>query len=273
MKNYLRLLGKALIYISVITSITAVQANNSTDELNTLLASEHRSTAHKDRDKYRNPVETLTWFGLKHNMTVVEIYPGGGWYTEILAPFLKDKGKYYAAGYDSQSSVGFFQKGVKNFKEKMAARPDLYGNVSITELAPTRNVAIAPNESADMILTFRNIHNWMDAGYANDVFSSMYKALKPGGILGLVEHRGNPDQQQDPKAESGYVNEDYAIALAEKAGFKLVEKSSINANPKDTKDYPKGVWTLPPTLVEKNKDREKYLAIGESDRMTLKFIK
>ena len=153
------------------------------------------------------------------------------------------------------------------------ASSEIYSKVNITVLEPPKQTTIAPAGSADRVLTFRNIHNWMNAGTADDVFAAMYTALKPGGILGVVEHRGDPNVAQDPKAGSGYVNQDYAIKLAEKAGFKFVASSEINANPKDTKNYKKGVWTLPPTLALKDQDRDVYLAIGESDRFTLKFVK
>jgi predicted methyltransferase len=252
---------------------TPPQSPSTETKLRKILDGEHRSAAHKARDTYRHPVETLTWFGIQDDMTVVEIYPGGGWYAEILAPFLKDNGLYYGAGYDAESSVSFYRRGARQFREKMEEKPHIYGNVLITELAPPTKTAIAPPGSADMVLTFRNVHNWMAGGYAQAVFDAMYKALKPGGILGLVEHRGDENTPQDPKAKSGYVNESYAVKLAENAGFKLVDKSDINANPKDTKNYEKGVWTLPPTLALKDKNREQYLDTGESDRMTLKFVK
>lgn len=157
--------------------------------------------------------------------------------------------------------------------EKLAAKPEVYGTPTVTELAPPNKVDIAPAGSADMVLTFRNVHNWMSAGTADGVFAAMYAALKPGGILGLVEHRADPNTEQDAKAGSGYVTEAATVRMAEKAGFKLVDQTEINANPKDTHDHPKGVWTLPPALSLGDEDREKYLAIGESDRMTLKFKK
>lgn len=261
-----------LILLAMMTSTANVRAASTEDTLKTILVMDHRSAQNMARDQYRHPVETLTFFGIEPNMTVVEIFPGGGWYTEILAPFLKDEGKYYAAGTDPNSSSRFSREAAARFKEKMDAN-EIYSKVNISILAPPDKTAIAPEGTADMVLTFRNIHNWMAGGYADDVFKAMYKALKPGGTLGVVEHRGNPEIPQDPKAESGYVNKDYAIKLAEKAGFKFVADSDVNANPKDTKDYEKGVWTLPPTLTMKDKDRDKYLAIGESDRFTLKFIK
>lgn len=251
------------------------EADSVQSVLQALADGEHRSAEHKARNMYRHPAETLTWFGIKEDMTVVEISPGSeGWYMEILAPFLRDKGKYYAAGPDAESSVAYFQSSLKSMHEKLASNPDLYGAVTVTELAPQAGkTKIAPEGSADMVLTFRNVHNWMSGGDAEAVFAAMYKALKPGGILGLTEHRGNPDVEQDPKAASGYVTEAATIKLAESAGFKLVARSDINANPKDTKDYESGVWTLPPRLRLGDKDREKYVAIGESDRMTLKFVK
>jgi predicted methyltransferase len=161
---------------------------------------------------------------------------------------------------------------LKSFADKLAARPDLYGRVEVTSLGPGK-FAIAPPGTADLVVTFRNIHNWMNLGFAAEAFGEMYRALKPGGILGVVEHRGDPAKPQDPRATSGYVNEQYAIAMIEAAGFKLVARSLVNDSPKDTKDYPQGVWTLPPNYRLGNRDRAKYEAIGESDRFTLKFRK
>jgi predicted methyltransferase len=234
----------------------------------------HRSAQNRARDVYRHPVQTLLFFGIKPDMTVVELYPGGGgWYTEILAPFLHDHGTYYSAGYDAQSSSAYYSKNGKAYLDKLAADPATYGNVKVTILAPPDQVDIAPAGSADLVVTFRNIHNWMKAGQAETVFAAAYRALKPGGVFGVEEHRGKPGSTQDPKAESGYVNEEYVIQLAKGAGFELAARSEINANPEDTKDYPDGVWDLPPTLEAGEKDKAKYLAIGESDRMTLKFVK
>jgi predicted methyltransferase len=224
-----------------------------------------RPAEEKARDEYRHPFRTLTFFGIKPDMTVVEIWPGGGWYTDILAPYLHDHGKLYAAVAPAEN--------VAEYKKKLADNPTEFGNVVVTQLDPPDHLDIAPPGSADMVLTFRNVHNWMRGGNGEAVFKAIYAALKPGGILGVVEHRGDPNAPQDPKAESGYVRQDYVIKLAEDAGFHLVAKSEVNANPKDTKDYAKGVWTLPPTLRLGDTDKAKYLAIGESDRMTLKFVK
>ncbi len=249
-------------------------ANDSTDaKLQQAIAGDHRSEKNSARDQYRKPLETLSWLGIKDDMTVVEITPGGGWYSEILAPYLKENGTFYAAGFDGESRSRYFRKAAKAFKEKLAANPAVYGNVKVTVLAPPDKTNIAPAGSADMVLTFRNVHNWMSAGNSDAMLAAMYTALKPGGILGVVEHRGNPEVKQDSEAKSGYVNEAYTIAMVEKAGFKLVGKSELLANSKDNRNHPKGVWTLLPRLKLGNKDKEKYLAIGESDRMLLKFVK
>lgn len=236
------------------------------------LAGAHRSEIHRARDIYRHPAETLDFFGLKSDMTVVEIWPGGvGWYTEILAPVLKQKGKLYAAHFNPNAEVPYFRKNYRKFTEKTKANSELYGKLRVTVLQPPSLVSIAPAGSADMVLTFRNVHNWMRNDQALTVFRAMFEALKPGGILGVVEHRASNTHAQDPNAKSGYMREDYVVDLARQAGFVLLAKSEINANPKDLKDHPKGVWTLPPSLRLKDQDRDKYLTIGESDRMTLKF--
>jgi predicted methyltransferase len=219
-----------------------------------------RPPENKARDRYRHPFETLSFFGIKPDMTVIEIAPGGGWYTEILAPFLKERGKLYEAVGNGRNA--------KAFAEKLKANPAVYGNVIVLN---SGDAADFPAGTADMVLTFRNVHDWIPRGTAPDFFKAFYRALKPGGILGITDHRADPSQPQDPKAKNGYVRQDYMIQLAEQAGFKLVGTSEINANPKDLRDHP--VWYLPPTLRQGDKDRAKYLAIGESDRMTLKFIK
>lgn len=234
---------------------------------------DHRSGENRARNDYRHPVETLSFFGLKDDMTVVELWPGGGWYTEILAPYLREKGHFIAAGFDQDVKDGYYARGTAALAAKLAARPDLYDRVTVSELAPPHKATIAPAGSADLVLTFRNLHNWMGQGQAEAVLAAAFRALKPGGVLGLVEHRGDPAKPQDPAAKSGYVTEAHAIALAEQAGFRLAARSEVNANPKDTKDYPKGVWTLPPNLALGEEDRDRFQAIGESDRMTLKFIK
>ena len=232
-----------------------------------------RTPANLTRDASRHPYEMLRFFGVKDTMTVVEILPGGAaaYWTEILAPYLRDRGTYYAAVGEKNASEELERMNA-GFDTKLKASPALYGKVRVTEFGGDRH-DIAPPGTADMVMTFRNVHNWMAAGEADDAFAAFFKALKPGGILGVEEHRGRPDRPQDPKAKSGYVRQDYAIKLAEKAGFKFAGSSEINANPKDTKDYPQGVWTLPPTFRLGDKDRAKYEAIGESDRFVLRFVK
>jgi predicted methyltransferase len=266
MKNILLVL---LLAGSFLSSQVAAKSNS----LHQAIAGNQRSAEHKQRDKYRHPRQTLEFFEVKDNMTVVEVWPGEGWYTEILAPYLKDHGKLYAAHFSADADQPYFKKNLHAFVEKIKSRPKVYGKIKLTVLQPPKFLQIAPEASADRVLTFRNVHNWMKNDQAAAVFNAMYKALKPGGILGVVEHRNSTLKPQDPKAESGYVTEDYVIALARNAGFEFLGKTEINANSKDTKDYPEGVWTLPPALKLKDKDRKKYLAIGESDRMTIKFIK
>ena len=238
------------------------------------LAGDHRSAANRARDSYRHPKDTLTFFGLRQDMTVMEVWPGGGgWYTEVLAPVLRDHGQYIAAGQDPKSESKYTQDNLKAFADKLASRPDVYGKATVTALQFPNAMTPVPDGSVDMVLTFRNLHNWMSREAAESMVAAMFKALKPGGILGMVEHRASDQLPQDPRAKSGYVREDYALALVKAAGFELVGKSEINANPKDTKDYPQGVWNLPPTYRDGDVDRARYAAIGESDRFTLRMRK
>jgi predicted methyltransferase len=242
-------------------------------KLDTILAGPHRPAEHRARDGARHPKETLLFFGLRPEMTVLEIWPDpAGWYTEVIAPLVREEGKYYASIIGADPASQNIANRIAAFRGKLAGNPALYDKVEVTTFSKGA-AEIAPPGSLDMVLTFRNIHNWMARDWAPEAFQKMYQALKPGGVLGVVEHRGDPSKPQDPQAKSGYVNEQYAIDLAQAAGFKLVAKSEINANPKDTKDYEQGVWTLPPVYRLGDKDREKYAAIGESDRFTLKFVK
>lgn len=238
------------------------------------MAGAHRPAANRARDVYRHPRETLLFFGLHPDMAVVEIWPGGGWYTEILAPVLREKGKYYAAHFHVDEKSPRYQGPSRAaFLKSLAARPNLYDRVTVTALDAPRQVDIAPRGSADRVLTFRNVHNWTAAKTDEAMFKAFFDALKPGGVLGVVEHRAREGTSLEEMIKTGYMTEEYVIRLATKAGFSFVARSEINANPQDTKDHPRGVWTLPPTLRLGGQDREKYLSIGESDRMTLKFVK
>jgi len=255
----------AAVAFLVLASVAHAAPSLPSHTLADVIAGPQRTPAFKARDRYRHPLEGLEFFGLKPDMTVVEIWPSGGWWTEILAPYLRAHGKYYAAMQPPFRDAAFH--------DKLAAAPQYYDRVIVTKAGPPANWRIAPPGSADLVLTFRNVHNWLRAGDEKKMFAAMYRALKPGGVLGLVEHRAAPGTTRDDWVKTGYVSEDFVISLAREAGFRLVTKSEINANPKDAKNYPGGVWTLPPTLALGRKDRARYLAIGESDRMTLKFVK
>lgn len=244
--------------------------------LQAAIAGTQRSPANVARDAARHPYETLAFFGIKPNLTVVELSPGGGWYTEILAPYLRDQGKLIEAANDPNSSSEFSRRSIERLKQKLGANPAAYDRVQLGIFEPPGKQEYAAKGSADLVLTFRNIHNWVDAGGDENVravFRTAYDSLKKGGVFGVVEHRLPADKTQDAKASTGYVHEAYVVKLAESVGFKLAAKSEINANPKDRAEHQGGVWALPPTYANKDKDRDAYQAIGESDRMTLKFVK
>jgi predicted methyltransferase len=230
-----------------------------------------RAANNRARDPYRHPYEALSFFGVKPDSVVVEIDPGGaGYWTEILAPYLKAKGRYIASSPEPKSDEG--KRFAAAFAAKTAADPAAYDKVE-TVFFGADHPEVGPAGAADFVLTFRNLHNWMKDGTAEAMLRSFYAALKPGGVLGIEDHRALDTQPQDPTAASGYVRQDYAVKLIESVGFKFVGSSEISANPKDTKDYSVGVWALPPTYRFKDVDRAKYQAIGESDRFTLKFVK
>jgi predicted methyltransferase len=258
---------------ALVGACTEVNSRQTTaEELTTILAGDQRTPEERARDAYRHPKETLLFFGIRPDMKVLEVWPEPGWYTEIIAPLLREKGKYYAGVIAANPANKHITQRLEDYRAKLAANPDLYDRVVVVAFPGDLATAV-PAGSLDMVLTFRNIHNWMSQGTAPQMFAAMYRALKPGGVLGVVEHRGNPAVSQDPQAKSGYVNEDYAIKLIEAQGFRLVAKSEVNDNPKDTKDYEQGVWTLPPTYRLGARDHDKYAAIGESDRFTLRFEK
>ena len=231
------------------------------------IADPRRKESNRARDQYRHPLETLAFFGVRPDQTVVEIWPSGGWYAEILAPLLRDKGVYYGATPPGKSREGT--------EKLVASDPARFDKVRLTTLEPGKPSEIAPAGSADLVLTFRNVHNLIMAGdaAATTAFADFYRALKPGGVLGIVDHRLPEDRDSALEKTSGYIKRSTVLRLAQAAGFKLAGESEVNANPRDSADWPKGVWTLPPTLNQGDADRAKYLAIGESDRMTLKFVK
>ena len=244
-------------------------------DLTAALAAAHRTPAFVARDGWRHPYETLTFFGLQPGMTVVEISPSGGWYTEILAPYLRQRGQLILAADDPASIHSFYRRSADRLRAKLDARPDLYSKVQVTVFEPPQQLQLAPPGSADRVLTFRNVHNWAAEGEATvrAVFKAAFDSLKPGGVLGVVDHRLPADRVQDAKASTGYVQVAYVQRLAESVGFKLDAVSDVNANPRDTADHPGGVWALPPTFANKAADRARYQAIGESDRFTLRFVK
>ena len=259
----------------------AAAAKPGIDTVERAVGGDWRSSADRARDLWRHPVESLNFWEVKPGQTLVEFWPGAGWYTEILAPFAASTGgKLYAATLQADPSDPAAAEIVEAYRRKLSEKAKLYGVVEITAFGPATG-PVAPDASADTVLFLRNLHNWMAAGIAEKAFKDALVALKPGGILGIEEHRGEPGRIQDVLAGDGYVQEAYVVQMAKEAGFILAEASEINANPKDTKDHPFGVWTLPPTRLsaprgepaEPGFDHAKYDAIGESDRMTLKFIK
>jgi predicted methyltransferase len=269
---------RTIIIVFVLTPLLTTKSYAIEDNLqiliNDVISGSHRAKTNKARDVYRHPKQTLLFFGIKKNMTVLEILPGRGWYTEILSPILKDEGKLTVAGFGENHPKDYLRKSHIKFVEHLGKNPKLYEKIK-HEVFNDKNYylkGIAPN-SHDMILTFRNTHNWIKNGGVENVYRAFHRVLKKGGVLGVVQHRAHNNDNPNESANDGYVPESYLINLAERIGFELVEKSEINANLKDNKNHPKGVWTLPPTLRLGDADMEKYIKIGESDRMTLRFIK
>lgn len=242
------------------------------DGLAAQIASDHRTPANKARDIWRRPLETLTFFGIEPHWSVVEILPGSvGYWLEILAPYLRDKGRYIAAGRDEEATPAYQQDHAR-LLAKLAADPARYGKADVVKFNAGKH-DIGPPGGADAVLTFRNMHNWIDRGEIDGALDCFRRALKPGGVLGVSDHRGRTDMSQEAQHRTGYIRQDYAIALIENAGFRLAGVSEAKANPKDTKDHADGVWSLPPTFRSGEADRAKYAAIGESDRFLLRFVK
>ncbi|MEA5444486.1 methyltransferase [Gammaproteobacteria bacterium AB-CW1] len=243
---------------------------------------DHRSDAHRERNDARNPVETLDFFGLAADQHVVELWPGGGWYTEILAPVLAEHGKLTAASFDTESEVAYQARLGKAYLEKLAEEPDIYGNVEVLPFDPPRKTRLGEPNSADLVVTFRSLHGWVNDEVAEEVMRAALEVLRPGGSFGVVQHRAPAGEDPMEWAQRGYVPEEYVIQLAERVGFRFVDSSEINANPRDEKDHDFGVWTLPPSLracreMDEGAERDDCIAhfqsIGESDRMTLRFVK
>jgi predicted methyltransferase len=241
--------------------------------LTAALAGKHRKPGNAERDKYRHPVETLTFLGLKPNMTVIEFAPGEGWYTELLAPTLAQKGKLFITNGDPNGPVDqrrtYYAQRTKLFLDRL---PELYGKVetiTVDDKAP----ALGHDGAVDLILVFREMHGMVNGKRLGPWLQAFHAALKPGGVLGIEQHRAKADAKVETSSENGYLPQAWLIQQIEAAGFKLAGKSEVNANPADTTDHPEGVWTLPPSFALGDKDRAKYAAIGESDRMTLKFVK
>ena len=224
-----------------------------------------RSPDNVARDPARHPLQTLAFFGVTPTQTVIELWPGRGWFTEILAPLEREQGKLVAA-----VPTGDYLKPYQDF---LAAKPEVYDRVQLLALSPPSQLTLGPDGSADAVLTFRNLHGWINGGYAPQLLEAVFRVLKPGGVFGVEEHRAPPGATPEASAKTGYVSEEATIAMATKAGLVLEERSEINANPKDTKDYENGVWSLPPSYRGGDVERAKFAAIGESDRMTLRFRK
>lgn len=264
-----------LVSLSACATTSADESSSLRDAFAEAATGDHRSAANQARNAYRHPAETLDFFGIERGMTVVEISPGGLWYTEVLAPALRDNGQFIVAGYDAavpdQPQYRYRQQTA--MEQRFKDEADIFGKVGIVKFSPPQTIELGEPGSVDVVVTFRNSHGWIRDGLAETIYQSFYDVLKPGGVLGVVQHRAAAGSNAEETARNGYVPEAAVVALASKAGFVLEESAEINANPKDTRDHPEGVWTLPPSLQLGDTDKEKYMAIGESDRMTLRFRK
>lgn len=251
-------------------SAAAANAPVAFGSLDAAIRGPHRPEADRARDAHRHPAETLAFFGLQPSQTVIELSPGGGWYTQILAPVLHDGGQLFAAIPSAEGSRARYHN---RFQEFLRTRPDVYDRVRAVVFEPPTAIDLGPAGSADLVLTFRNLHGWQNDSALDAVFTAVHRVLKPTGVFGVVEHRAAEGADPATSSRQGYLAQAFVVEVARRAGFVLDASSEINANPRDTRDYPEGVWTLPPTLRLGERDRERYVAIGESDRMTLRFRK
>jgi len=261
----------SLVLLALVSSMAFADGHKGLD-WDAALSGDHRSESNVARDQYRHPRETLEFFGLSAEMTVLEVSPGGGWYTEVLAPLLKDHGKL-VAGHGAPNGSAYGRRSLGGYLQKLGRANDLYSAVDVRVMQPPSMPVDVEDGSVDMALVFRNVHSWLRAGTAEASLADVFRALKSGGALGIVQHRGNDGIDLEQMKRTAYVPESKVIEMAQAAGFFLDGKSEINANAKDTKDYAGGVWTLPPSFGAGDEDRAKYAAIGESDRMTLRFKK
>ncbi len=268
-------LGRRLFTGAFAAAAWPVRAQESEDAaLQAAIAGPQRSAANRARDAARHPYETLRFFGLRPTQSVIELAPGGGWYTEILAPYLRAAGRLYAAGEAADDPDEYRRRSRQNFDAKLAREPGLYDRVAVG-LLPRKPAFtdIAPPGGADLVLTFRNVHNWIEVGHLDDTLRACAAVLKPGGVLGVEEHRAPPGSSLAWIQKNGYVTEDLMVERARVAGLELAARSEVNANPRDSKDHPNGVWSLPPTLRGGDADRARFVAIGESDRFTHRYVK
>jgi len=256
------------------TSAASEAATATSERLERAVASPERSSADRARDAQRHPVETLRFFGIEPDMRVLELWAGGGWYTEILASFLETDGKLAVTNFDPAGPPDQpITRYAKQFADKLGSAPARFGAVEVLQIDPPEALVFGAPDTYDMVLTFRNNHGWINGGYHDAVYAEAFRVLKPGGVLGVVQHRAAEGAEPVASAKTGYVPEAFVIEAAERAGFELAGRSEVNGNPKDTRDHPEGVWTLPPSYRLGDDDRAKYQEIGESDRMTLRFVK
>lgn len=273
-----KLLACFLTIVSTCTALPALADAENISRLTQIAENSFRSDANRQRNQFRHPAQTLDFFGIKDDMNVVELWPVKGWYTEVLGPYLKDAGQLTIANFktvvqDEDKKANYYAKLGRKLSARVNKEKDYFGSVLEVPFDPMNDSSLGQSNSQDMVLAFRNIHNWDSNGVFKKVVEAAKDVLKPGGILGIVEHKADQLSEMSASAVEGYTAESYVIEVIESAGFKLVGRSGINSNPKDTKNYPKGVYALPPTLAMGGSEREKYIAIGESDRMTLKFVK